>query len=483
MDWKGLLREALDHDRLNWWVLDLLGKEITTDAQTVVDIALEYMSCGEYRDAQRLFMKAVEEERDRPILGNPTVTALAYYYLAYCEAASADILTEEYLTQAREADTTWTFPGRRSDAAVLEWASERAPRDAVARRLLGHWLYGVDRHQAAWRAWNSAVTIRDDDPITRRNLGIAAVNIHNDLQTATEQFERALELSPDDAKLWQERDQLAYISGEAASQRLARLDRVKYLVNDRDDLTVAYAELLTLCGKANEALELLSGRHFHPWEGGEGKVLRAWENANLYLARSALAQASKTAGEDNHELLEQALTYVKSAVDTPKNLGEARHPLANQAELLYAFGEVYKAMGLRKQAEEYWKQAAQQNGDFLDMAVSEYSIKSIFQALALERLGKTPESKELLEKIVTYADKLGSTPGQIPYFATSLPTMLLFHTNLDQNNRIEAAKLLAWARALLGDAIRATEHLTFLKHSVPSDPEVVLVDKAVSATT
>ncbi len=466
-EWGAELETIRSEDLLNWWSADLLGRAIDSDAQTILDVALEYLSVGEYGDGERLLKAAILREKDNQVVGEPTITALAHYYLAFA-AASQGMDSVPELQAARESDLLWAFPGRLDDAKVLEWAKKQDDKDAVARRLLGHWLYGHDRHQDAMDAWNEAVNIQDEDPVTRRNLGIAAVNLARDWDLAVAHYERALQLSPNDPKLWQERDQLAYLMGESADKRLDRLDKIKNLILERDDLTIAFVELLTIEGRADKALEIMREHLFHPWEGGEGKALKAWENANLAMAFQHL---------ENREKLEAAHNHAVSAIDSPENLGEARHPLANTAQLHFVLGEVYEAIGQPERAISEWEIAIAQTGDFLDMSVSEYSIKSIYQAKALRKLGRTEEADDLLNKIIDYANQLAITPGSIEYFATSLPTMLLFHTDLDQDNQIEAAKLKAWASHLLGKS--AKDELTFLEQVRPSDPEVASVIREI----
>ena len=81
---------------------------------------------------------------------------------------------------------------------------------------------------------------------------------------------------------------------------------------------------------------MLTGRYFQPWEGGEGRVLAAWEEAHLSLARRALA---------GPEILPpRSSTPVRLSTRSP-NLGEARHALANTADLHLVLGDALAAAG------------------------------------------------------------------------------------------------------------------------------------------
>lgn len=83
-----------------------------------------------------------------------------------------------------------------------------------------------------------------------------------------------------------------------ASVRRAGLQDIEELVLSRDDFTIEYVMLLVANGEAARGLEILTNRQFHPWEGGEGKVVAAWDAVHEALG------------------LEPA--------DPPANLGEAR---------------------------------------------------------------------------------------------------------------------------------------------------------------
>lgn len=190
---------------------------------------------------------------------------------------------------------------------MLARTLERDPSDARAASLLGHWLYHHHRHDEAVACWRRAVEHDPADVVAWRNLGVAAFNVRGDAAEATACYDRALALAPDDAKLWHESDQLAKRTGTPPEERLARLERRPDVVAARDDLTVEYVLLLVATGRAARALEVLTGRRFQPWEGGEGQALYAWEQTRLALGRAALATGDAAA----------AGTHARAALDPP----------------------------------------------------------------------------------------------------------------------------------------------------------------------
>jgi hypothetical protein len=87
-------------------------------------------------------------------------------------------------------------------------------------------------------------------------------------------------------------------------------------------------------------------------------------------------------------------------------------------------------------------------------------------ALALQCLGREAEAQELFLGIETYSRELGHQLPEIDYFATSLPTMLLFREDLVQRNLIEAKFLRA--QAFLG-LNRKSEALALLNSVLEMD--------------
>jgi tetratricopeptide (TPR) repeat protein len=278
------------------------------------------------------------------------------------------------------------------------------------------------------------------DVVAWRNLGVAAFNVQGNTSEARACYDRALALAPDDARLWYESDQLAKRTGTPPEERLTRLERRRGAVAARDDLTIEYVLLLVATGQAGRALDVFTGRRFQPWEGGEGQVLFGWEQTRLSLARAALA-AGDAAGAEAH---------ARAALDPPETLGEARHPLANFADLLLMLGDALAAAGRPEAARETWTRAATADGDFQEMSTRPYSEMTYFSALAWRRLGKDDEAVGLTDGLEAYVAELRSSPARIDYFATSLPTMLLFTDDLQARHETTAAFLGAQAAELRG---------------------------------
>jgi hypothetical protein len=76
-----------------------------------------------------------------------------------------------------------------------------------------------------------------------------------------------------------------------------------------------------------------------------------------------------------------------------------------------------------------------------------------YSALAWQKLGQKAKASKLLRELLAYAKQVQKTESKIDYFATSLPTMLLF--NEDLQFRQETGALFLQAQAQLGLAQKA----------------------------
>src|SRR5262249_37742610 len=141
-------------------------------------------------------------------------------------------------------------------------------------------------------------------------------------------------------------------------------------------------------------------------------------------------------------------SHFEKALASPRNLSEAKHLLANQSNIHYWLGCALSALGDKKLARQYWRRAATFTGDFQRMSVRLVSEMTYYSARALEKLGRRAAARKLLRDLLAFGRKLQNTPAEIDYFATSLPTMLLFDDNLQF--RQETTALFLQAQAHLG---------------------------------
>lgn len=432
-----ILNALLAVDRLDHWALAerevhrhgaaRLSPLSRNDAQTALDIAFDYADCGCLTEASSILEIHHASEVQAVAVPNPLERSVSTLYaLAWIQEllGKADESLKT-LKAARDSSPDYFCPSRLHEAAILQWALAQPGPDRNAAFGLGNFLYDKKRHFDAITAWEAARAADDTFATAHRNLGIAYWNARRDAAAARASYEKALFCNPEDSRLVSEFIQLRAKLGDNASDRLAFLESHLPLVLDRDDATVELAALYNETGQPRKALDLLTSRSFHPWEGGEGKVLRQYTTARLLLGQSALAIGDAKG----------ALTHFKLAMETPDRLGEKYHLLQAKADVTYWQGKALRALGREHEAIEKFEAAAAESGDFQGMAVTAFSELTVFKALALRELGREPEAQQVLKAMSAHAVAESKIPARIDYFATSLPNLLVFEEDIQESKK------------------------------------------------
>ncbi len=439
-------------DPLDWWARDLAGEKIAADSQVRLDLALDYARAGCFPEARQVLADARPEKHSgaAPLLG---------YYRAWLAARAGDPTdARKHLAAAARATPDYCFPARLEEIAILRHAMAANPADARAPFYLGNLLYDRRRHGEAMKLWERAVKLEPGNAVAWRNLGIGAFNVRRKPALARRAYDAALRANPDDARVLYERDQLWKRLGESPAKRRRALERHARLVGRRDDLTIEFCALLNHTGASPRARTLLASRRFQPWEGGEGAALGQHARTHVLLGRAALRSGRA----------EEAAALFGAALTAPENLGEARHLLANQSDLHFWLGEAQATAGRTAAAREQWTRAATFQGDFQEMSVRLFSEMTYYSALAWRRLGQPARANALLRRLRAHARGLASAPARIDYFATSLPTMLLFADDLAARQRTSALFLEAQAELGLGRRAAARRLLQAVLRRDPS---------------
>lgn len=456
-----LFEEILKLDPLDNWARHAMSQTLSCDPYVILDLAIDYDRIGLTGEALCLLVSSKQ-----PVSAG--AEPLRYYYAAWL----ADKLGEHdkataFRKAAKQADPAYCFPSRIEEIIILQAAIEADNEDARARYYLGNLLYDKRRHHEAIICWESSSKLDPSFAITWRNLGISYFNNLANIDKALRAYDQAVACAPTDARVFFERDQLWKRVGVAPDKRLEALEAHLDLVSNRDDLSIELIALYLQCGRAKCAIEKLLGREFQPWEGGEGLVLEQYVRARLKLGGQALERGEH--GKARDEFI--------SALSPPPNLGEAAHPLANQSDLHYWIGVACEEMGDLSTASGYWEAAANFRGDFLDMEVRAFSEKTYYSILSLERLGQYAEANTLCSALEGYAQKLLTQTAKIDYFATSLPTMLLFEDDIQKRQDLSAWIMLGQVSMIRKDWKQARH---WLKKALAGDPNHALAADLLS---
>ena len=452
-----LLRETAKLDSLDWWSKHLQGQKIDGDLQIQLDLAHDYARAGFFDESIALLKTAAAIFGDLPDQ-SWGAGPLLHYTLGWLYEKNGDKKSMMgSFKQAAAAPSDYCFPSRLEEVAIFEAAMRNNPHDARAPYYLGNLFYDHRRHKDAIHLWEKSAKLDPDFSIVWRNLGIGYFNVSQNSAKARNSYEMAFKANPGDARLLYERDQLWKRLGDKPEKRLRELEKHLNLVGERDDLSVEICALYNQTHRPDKAARIVAGRKFQPWEGGEGKPLEQHVRAQMALGRAAMAGCNFTNAKQHFEF----------ALVSPLNTGEAKHLLANQSDIHFRLGEALAGLGDKASARKHWLVAAASKGDFQEMRVRSFSEMTYYSALSLEKLGQRAKAKKVFHDLLSYAQKLQKTAAKIDYFATSLPTMLLFVDDLQFRQETTALFLQAQANLGLGKKAKAE---TLLRVVLGRDP-------------
>jgi tetratricopeptide (TPR) repeat protein len=456
-----LLDETLRLDPLDWWARNLKNGETGGDLQTQLDLAHDCARAGLFDEAIAVLKKTVFRAKDLPDQ-SWGAWPMILYTLGWLHSKTEEKkFAADYFKQAAAQSPDYCFPSRLEEISILRTAMAAHPDDAVAPYYLGNLFYDRRRHHEAIKLWEQSARLDPRFSIVWRNLGLGFFNILGKPAQARRAYDRAFKNNVEDARLLYERDQLWKRLGETPQTRLRELEKHPQLTSRRDDLSIELCALYNQTGQHEKAAHLLAGRQFQPWEGGEGGPLVQHTRAQLALGRAALVRQDFALAKNHFDF----------ALGAPRNLSEARHLLANKSDIHFWLGCALFGSGSSDAAREHWLAAAKSKGDFQEMSVRAFSEMTYYSALSWEKLGQRAKAKKLLLDLLAHARKLRNQPAKMDYFATSLPTMLLFVDDLQFRQETTALFLEAQAQLGLG---RRDKARSLLRAVLRRDPNHAL---------
>lgn len=387
------------------------------EVQTYLDVAFDYASAG-------LFEEAIELIAD--VADGPQPYPMALYSKGWFAQQAGDAEhANVFFQSAAAAPPDYCFPSRLEELLALQAALRANPHDGRAAYYLGNLLYDKRRHEEAIHYWEEAVRLEPDFANPWRNLGFAYYNIRNDADKAGACYKKAFAINPRDPRLLYELDQLLRRLGDPPANRLARLEEHADLVESRDALCLERAALCNLLDQPRQALEIVTNRHFHPWEGGESIIAAQYVNAHMLLGREALA-----CGE-----WQTAIEHFDGALHFPDNLGGERWLLVVNAPVHYYLGLAREMMGEPDAARAEFQMVADLRADAWSLMF--LSALPYYQSLALRKLGDESAADVKLQQLEELAGKADAELG----FETSSPSFLPLADDPEKQRLVQRAWL------------------------------------------
>jgi len=399
-----------------------------------IEYALDYAHAGLYAEATQLLMVYQQ--------GDACNTMVAYYLGWLAHQAGQHPEATRHFSTAATLSPDFVFPNRMEDLLVLQTAIAVKPDDAKAYYYLGNYWYDKRQYQEAITCWETSVSIKDDFPTVFRNLSLAYHNKQNDEVRALAALERAFQLDNTDARVLMELDQLYKKINRSPADRLALLEKHLPLVMEREDLYLERITLYNQLGNHEKAKSLIAGFTFHPWEGGEGKVVSQYLTAHIALAKKAIREEQPAI----------ALELLTAAENYPDNLGEGKLFGAQENDIYYWKGVAYEKLNQADNAKRYFELATQ--GISQPVQAIFYNDpqpdKIFYQGLAWQALGHTDKATEIFRRLVDFGEKHLNDKITLDYFAVSLPDLLVFEVDLDLRNHIHCLYLIGLGYLGLG---------------------------------
>lgn len=423
-------------------------------------LARDYAEFGAYEEAIEVLQSC---KKAYPLLA---------YYAAFYTWKKEQSLTgqvQKLLQQAQDCISDYCFPNKLEDIAVLRFALAQGNASKAAY-YLGNLFYDKQQWQEAISLWEQSKAEDDCFATVHRNLALAYYNKEQQPQKAQVEMEKAFALNQRDVRIFLELDQLYRKRGMSFEDRLARYEQHKELIAQRDDLYIEYITLLNMTGAYEKAYECIQGHHFHPWEGGEGKITTQYTLCLLQMAKELLG----IKGNAKLPMIEQipqenakkAEALLKKALVYPENLGEGKLEGTKDNHLYYYLGIVCKAQGKDDEAQCYFEQAI--IGTDEPAGAMYYNDQPadmiLYQGLAFLQLGKEKEAKARFYRLIDYGERHVKDKVAIEYFAVSLPDFLIFEDDLTKRNAAHCNYLMGLGNIGLGQYQKAAEFLQRALH-------------------
>ncbi|MDE5871081.1 MAG: DUF5107 domain-containing protein [Muribaculaceae bacterium] len=425
--------------------------ELTTlmrdDARNYEVLATEFIDCGQYGEA----LNILDIAADRGVC-----SLLGLYYKAFCQLHMDD---QEgacaTLGDASASDPSGCFPNSLHAIVALTEALRVNPLDANAHYLLGNIFYDKRQYESAIKNWETALDLNPKFPTVWRNLALAYFNKNKDKEKAVRYMEKAFSLDRRDSRVLMELDQLYKRLGYPHEVRLRLLEENAGLTSERDDLVLERITLLNQLGRHTEAKDILDSHVFHPWEGGEGKVPMQYQIARVELAKKAMSEGRYA---DAVSLLEECLEY-------PVHLGEGKLYGAQENDFHYLLGLCRKALEEKQKAEESFRKATL--GPTEPAAAMYYNDakpdKIFYAGMAFRALGQEDKARAYFNRLVNYGRQHYHDDVKMDYFAVSLPDLLIWDGDLNEDNLRHCLYMLALGEYGLGNTTRSDKYLKRLQ--------------------
>ena len=302
----------------------VLASTMNDNPATAEETAAEYFDAGLWQDGTEVLLQMTAAAPNKT-----KISPMVWYYLEYFAGKMGQPQkAEEYGKLAMTMPPDYVFPFETEAVEVLGQAMKANPRDARAPYFLGNLLYDWQPEEAT-RLWEASVALDPSFSIVHRNLAVAYA--HNksgkELDKAVAELEKAVLCEPTYAAHFKELADLYEQAGTPMEKRLQVIEKSPQVVAQRDDAQYRAIAIKVAMGKYDDAIQMMTGRHFAVSEGANLDVGQHWTEAHILRGRQLIAD----------KRFADAIADFQTAVLLPTNFpgGGGSGGAARRAEIAY----------------------------------------------------------------------------------------------------------------------------------------------------
>ena len=389
-----LINKAAGNAKNEKLAADQLRHLLSREPDAVLELAFDYVAIGRRREAIDVLDDAIKNGPSGILaVDKSRIHPMLFYTLGYLYGQAGDReRARNQFALGMKGEPAFVFPHRVEEIDVLRAALAANPNDGRAAYYLGNVLASKNRDKEALTAWREAVRLDLANTIAQRNYARALWFVSQSRDEAAAQYQRAINVSATDFRLYVEFDKLLAEMG-ATERRIKLLEGAPASVLSQSPVVQSLAAAYIDAGRFSEAAALLAKTTFTSGEG-EDAALGLYRKAHLGLARKYREAADHL----------KAAAEFAAVTEFPRNFGVGRPAMQSQAQYYVAAAREYEAGGKPAEAERWWQRAATEELNPPSQPEEPWSEHYYYKAVALDHVGRKAEARKLYERLALLND-------------------------------------------------------------------------------
>ncbi len=248
-------------------------RHLAADTNRILNLVQRYNRLGLYTDSLELLNRSyptVAPEDSEPGAPSPSTDPLVAYYRGFCREKLGKSGAADYAA-ASQMPLRYIFPSEPDEINVLHAALAVNASDASAHFLLGTLFFSKGAVDPALEEWKLAESLNPKIPTLQASIGRVLLEVKKRPAEAAAEFQRGLQMEPNNAALYLGLNQAMQLTGKTPAQRAEMMKLFPDPANMPEPLVRALVEALRESGRNDEANAVLAHR-FLPRKEGEAPL-------------------------------------------------------------------------------------------------------------------------------------------------------------------------------------------------------------------